>query len=863
MTMTEPSPSSLAPAESLRSSVSGQHAEENAATAASTALLACVYRLFKVARMYDATHQMLLQECDVAATAIAEFCVARGADSADIVFVGETVFVNGLMPRFTREAYTRAIELGELLGRAHISNLTVSKTVVPQNLLHFVAMVARVLRDASVSSEMAGATFVAIRARRLRARIGGDAAEVDQSPAARVVRTYACAVVVLRQFYAAASKAEAKVPVALRRLAQRFVTHAEQEPVMLVGLAAGRARERDEAAIATATALVAVLMAKQVTTDRSILTNLGLAALLYDVGRHGLLHAPGRDTLVDRSMRTLTEDELDRVAWETALRAVSLDKVDSSAMSRVVIAFEAHWARRASRLGPLYRGRRQSSALAKMLATARAFSELMAPGPYATPMGPEDAIHFLGSRATDDSERLYVKLLTGALGIFPPGTTVELSTQEIAVVTRVPDNAVDFSRPPVRVMYDARGNKLSEPKDVDLAAPPADGEPVRMITRSFDADQEQAQAMRAYVLAVTSTHRSRVETSPAPPPKIPGLDSRSGKRMVPEDELTQAAPAEDSVKSQTAAASSREGPGGTGKSHLAPPPLFDDPSAKPPAPNRVSELAFGPLPSPSAAPAPPAEEERPPSTGGRRVVESGPISAHRGPSPINAPLSRPSSALAPGFAPPTPSSARSSPRAEESVSVPPASGSSPGPPSRRGAWKERQSQRQVTRDPRAERESERPEPPAERVERVVAPPLSRPSLPAASAPSSSSGAPPSPLHTTPTRPEIRKDTLLRARPAADITPPPTRASVAGTRKVSWDDYDRLVSQSEGPPISSHPGVAPSSGGRRDELEELRDETPAPVASRGEPARTRRATWEEAAELARLTEEETPGDDEGI
>jgi hypothetical protein len=385
---------------------------------------------------------------------------------------------------------------------------------------------------------------------------------------------------------------------------------------------------------------------------------------------------------------------------------------------------------------------------------------------------------------------------------------------------------------------------------------------VRMITRSFDADQEQAQAMRAYVLAVTSTHRSRVETSPAPPPKIPGLDSRSGKRMVPQDEVTQAAPAEDSVKSRTAAASSREGPGGTGKSHLAPPPLFDDPPVKAPVRSSASELAFGPLPSPSAAPAVLVEEDRPPSTGGRRVVESGPISAPRGLSPTHAPLSRPSSSLAPPSAPQAPSSARSSPTVEERVTLPPASsGSSPGPASRRGAWKERQSHRQVTRDPRAERESEHPAPPVQRVERVVAPPLSRPSFPATSAPPS--GGPPSPLHTMPTRPEIRKDTLLRARPAADITPPPTRASVAGTRKVSWDDYDRLVSESEGPPISSHPGVAPSSGGAREEPEELREETPPPVASRAEPARTRRATWEEAAELARQTEEETPGDDEGI
>ncbi len=571
-----PGPTSLAPA-SL-----GARSEEQTALAASGALLAAVYRLFKVARMYDSGHQLLRAETDLAATAIAEFCTAVGSDSADMVFVGETVFVNGQMPRFSRDAYARAMELAALLDRCGISNLTIAKTVTPHNVLGFVTVVADVLRDASRMAELTNQSFPAVRARRLRAKIGGDAAELDQSPVARVVRTYACAIVVLRGFYASLAKEQPKLPAALRRVAQRFVTHSEQEPVLLVGLAAGQARERDEATVATGTALVAVLMARQLTTDRNALTSLTLAALLHDVGRQEIFKATAGDALVDASLRTLSEDDQDRLAGSTVLGMTTLDRIEPTSVSRAVVAFEAQWLRRTQRLGAMYRGKRTASTLARILAVARSFCELMAPGPYTTPMAAEDAIQFLSSRATDEQDRTYVKLLTGALGIFPPGTTVEFNTREIGVVTSVPDRPVDFSRPPVRVMYDSNGNKLDPPLDVDLAAPLAPGQPQRMIQRTFDADQQQAQAMRAYVLAVTSGDRNRKRQAAPPPQSSPSADSRSGKRPAPARE-------------------------GAPQAREAPAPAFDD---RPPTgvglDSRRRVEAFGA----------PAFEERPPTGAG-------------------------------------------------------------------------------------------------------------------------------------------------------------------------------------------------------------------------------------------------------
>src|SRR5581483_8104570 len=104
-------------------------------------------------------------------------------------------------------------------------------------------------------------------------------------------------------------------------------------------------------------------------------------------------------------------------------------------------------------------------------------------------------IQVLANRAADGTERAIVKLLVGALGIYPAGTLVELSTGELAVVLETPAMPVDYVRPPVKILYDARANLLDEPIDVDLAKVPG---PIRFIRKSIDADEQQAKAMRAF-----------------------------------------------------------------------------------------------------------------------------------------------------------------------------------------------------------------------------------------------------------------------------------------------------------------------------------------------------------------------------
>jgi hypothetical protein len=489
-------------------------------------VIASLYRLLKLTRMYEENNQALVTGADAAVSAIQAFCASHGVGAADLMFASETVFVNGQMPKLSREAYARTMELAELLDKAGVSSVTLPRTATASDLIAFLRLLVAAIREPARHAELTDkAGLHGIRARKLRRAIGTPTGEGDRSPAGRVVRTYACAVVLLRRLHAGSAKGRAeKMPRGLARIAQRIVGHAEEEPGLLVALAAARARENDEASIAVATALVAVLMAKQVTKDRGAMANVTQAALLYHLGRARMLALRGEGSVMG-ALSPLSEEEQDRLPASGAAAIAALDKIDAVTLPRAVIAFEAEWTRRAGRLGSLYRGKRATSVLARILAVARSFAELMAPGPYAAAMGPEDAIHFLATRAGDETDRAFVKLLTGGLGIFPPGTMVELSTGEVGVVMRVPTEPVNFARPPVRVMYDDAGNLLERPFDVDLASA-AWGATQRLIRRSVDTDEQQTQAMRAYVLSVTRgepTEQRKLASA---------TDSQSGKRPL-------------------------------------------------------------------------------------------------------------------------------------------------------------------------------------------------------------------------------------------------------------------------------------------------------------------------------------------
>lgn len=502
------------------------HAEQQRQTA--TAVVHATYRLVKSCSLHSDTNQTVVAAATGAATLIAALAAGAELDAITLLFTPNAVFVNGRILKSTRETFALASELGTMLEACDVTELTLSKDVPPVELALLARFVADAQRDKALGAKLREAQLTGIRVRKVTG-FGADSGRKrdDSTPAARAVRTYAMSVVVMGEFFTALRAGDRTLPNRVKRIGQKLVAHAEEDSRRLVSLTAAAATQPGAAALAVGTTVLAIAIAKQLTTDRRVLGSLAQAALLYDAGRVRLLGA-GEGLAAERD---LSDGELDRTPASEIHMLTAIGRIHQPAMARNVIAYEALRLRRLATTGPVYGGRRPTSLAAHILATARVFIELRAFQPGITGLGIDESIQLLLSRADSAQQRTVVKLLVGALGIFPAGTLVELSTGEQAVVLATPSLPIHFARPPVRILYDAKARLLDEPFDRDLAAKPSAGEPLRFIRRTIDADETQVKAMRAYV-ASAATSRRRTESGPVSPEALRSVYDKSATTDV-------------------------------------------------------------------------------------------------------------------------------------------------------------------------------------------------------------------------------------------------------------------------------------------------------------------------------------------
>jgi hypothetical protein len=558
-----------------------------------TALVHAVYRLVKACSLHADTNQAVVAAATGTVTLVVDLATRAEVDAVSVLFTPNAVFVNGRILKLSRETFALSAELGSMLEACGVTEVTLSKDLAPAELGRFARIVSDAQRDKALGAKLKETQLQGIRLRKVTGfGADGGARREDESPKARTIRTFATAIVVMRDFFEALRRGDRTLPNRVKRVAQKLVAHAEEDSRLLVSLTAAAAAEPGAAGLAVGTTVLAVAMGKQLTADRRILGSIAQAALLYDAGRARLL-GEGEGFAQERE---LSERELDRLPASETHLLTAIGRIHPPAMARNVIAYEALRLRRLPSLGLPYAGRRPTSLAARLVATARAFTELRTFQPGTAGAGIDDAIQMLMSRAEDAAQRTVVKLLVGALGIFPAGTLVELSTGEQAVVLATPALPVDFARPPVRILYDARARLLDEPFELDLAQPPP-GSPTRFIKRTIDADETQMKAMRAYVVAAASSRRR-----PEPSPLSADTARRTYDRNAPTDVMWVARAGEGARSASPAPMSAASASAPRGEPAMARAPRRPQPDPLTPSPRTAPPLTYRSAQSPAAAP---------------------------------------------------------------------------------------------------------------------------------------------------------------------------------------------------------------------------------------------------------------------
>jgi HD-GYP domain-containing protein (c-di-GMP phosphodiesterase class II) len=192
---------------------------------------------------------------------------------------------------------------------------------------------------------------------------------------------------------------------------------------------------------------------------RNELRHLGMIGMLLDIGK---MKIP-RELLERRGK--LTETEFATVRRHVALGLEML--VQSSGVSEDVMEGVAQHHERLNGSGYPYKLEGDAIGVyGRMAGLADCFAAMLAPRPYAEPSAPADVLLSLFEWSGELFQASLVERFVQAIGVFPVGSLVELSSGHVAVVVR--HNRVRRLQPKVLVLTDSKKVLRERPKEFDL-----------------------------------------------------------------------------------------------------------------------------------------------------------------------------------------------------------------------------------------------------------------------------------------------------------------------------------------------------------------------------------------------------------
>ncbi len=292
---------------------------------------------------------------------------------------------------------------------------------------------------------------------KLPALVGEDSLDVDG-----VLGLYACAITTMDGFFTELAAGNAPSIVRVKRIAERLTSASASASPLLRAIVSLAGARRDLPSRAVQSAVLSVLVAREITDNRRTLSRLAEAAMMVDAGRVALAGDSGG---------ALPPDAETSVPASTAEACLAASGSTSDlAHVRATMAFEAAWLEQSAALGPLKSGATGPLLGARLIVMVRGFLARLAPSDGQPGLSPPDALHAVAQNPGVDS--VLIRLLVAALGALPVGTVVQLDTGEWAVVSAPPADPTRMDQPRIRVVTDTKGNAREQMVELDLSAGP-------------------------------------------------------------------------------------------------------------------------------------------------------------------------------------------------------------------------------------------------------------------------------------------------------------------------------------------------------------------------------------------------------
>ncbi len=409
-------------------------------------------------------------------------------DELEVRIAGDFLFVNSTRLRLDLDNYASFGHVIGIFRQCGIGTMRVDPAVERREWQVFISLLLNL-----ASREASPNKLYELQERMTRGEVTHVAveppaeAEEDleaQERAKQVARkTYERSVAVTREVVSSVRMGRSASVKKIKRAVQSIVDQVLSNESSLMGLTTIRDYDEYTFTHSVNVCIFAVAIGRRLGLTKLQLFDLGMAALLHDVGKSRI------PLEVLNKTSALTDEEwriMQAHPWLGVLTLFGLRGYGEIPYRSMIVAYEHHMKTDLTGYPKCLRPR-QMSVFSKIVAVADGFDAATTRRAYqTTPIQPDQVLREMWSNPRRGLDPVLVKALINVLGIYPVGTCVVLDSYEIAVVHSANPDASQLHRPVVRIVAGPDGGLLPGGPLVNLAEQAPDGSYVRSIIKVTD-----------------------------------------------------------------------------------------------------------------------------------------------------------------------------------------------------------------------------------------------------------------------------------------------------------------------------------------------------------------------------------------
>ena len=299
-------------------------------------------------------------------------------------------------------------------------------------------------------------------------------------------RTYQRSVAVTKEVINSVRMGRTASVKKVKRAVQTIVDQVLADETSLVGMTNLRDYDDYTYVHSVNVCIFAVALGRKIGLSKLQLYDLGMAALLHDIGKSRVplevLNKEGG--LSDEEWRIMQAHP-----WLGVLTLFGLRGYGEIPYRSMIGTYEHHMKIDLTGYPKSIRPR-QMSIFSKIIAVADGFDAATSRRVYFTvPLQPDEVLREMWENKRRGYDPVLVKAFINLLGVYPVGTMVILDTYELALVAKANADLQFVHRPVVRIISDAGGTIVHPGTDADLAERDESGNFVRSIIKVTNPDK--------------------------------------------------------------------------------------------------------------------------------------------------------------------------------------------------------------------------------------------------------------------------------------------------------------------------------------------------------------------------------------